>query len=278
MNVRILIDSTVDLPDSRAASFPIVPLTIHFGKEEYTDGVTITHAQFYQKLTMGGEMPTTSQATPEDFDRAFRPLVEAGDDVVAITISSRLSGTFQSAMITAEPYDGRVFVVDSCSVTIGAGILAQYAQQLVAQGMTAHAIFEKLLQVRDRIHLYACVDTLEYLCRGGRISKTAAIAGNLLSIKPILRVRDGVIDVIAKARGTRQANLQLMKEIENAGGADFSMPYLLGFTGMEDTLLKKFIESSASYWPDASVPYADIGSVVGTHAGPGAYAAAFFVR
>ena len=133
----------------------------------------------------------------------------------------------------------------------------------------------------NRGMLRLCPEVRRHIQESGdplRAAVRAAIAGNLLSIKPILRVRDGVLDVIAKARGTRQANLQLMKEIENAGGADFSMPYMLGFTGMEDTLLKKFIESSASYWPDASVPYADIGSVVGTHAGPGAYAAAFFVR
>lgn len=279
MSIRIMIDSTADLPASLLEKMSIVPLTIHFGDEEYMDGVTITHKEFYEKLTSGTVLPTTSQATPDAFTRALQPLVDNGDTVIVITLASRLSGTFQSAMIAAESFGDKVYVVDSRSVTIGAGILAQYALSLIAQGMEAKAIFEELMVAREKIRLLACLDTLEYLHRGGRISRTVAIAGGLLSIKPIISVQDGVINMVSKARGTRLANTQLLKDIQSTGGADFNRPYLLGYTGTDDTLLRKFIEASAAYWPDAqNLPCAQIGSVVGTHAGPGAYAVAFFVK
>lgn len=278
MSIRIVTDSTADYPQSIRNRVTIVPLTIHFGDEEFVDGVTITHKEFYDKLTSGTVLPTTSQATPEAFDQVFREAAAAGDSVIVITIASQLSGTCQSATIAAADYPGKVFVVDSQNVAIGAGILVQHALALVDAGVSAAEIAAELTKQRDRIRLIAVLDTLEYLKRGGRISKTVAFAGGLLSIKPVISVQDGVIHSLSKARA-RQGGEMLLKEIENAGGVDTTMPALLGYTGNSDELLQKFItDCAARELPLANLPYTVIGSVVGTHAGPGAYAVAFFVK
>ena len=278
MAVRIVIDSTTDLSPAMQGRVTVVPLTVFFGQEAYVDGVSITHRQFYEKLVESDVMPTTSQATPQDFARVFREAVEAGDTVVALTLSEKLSGTCQSAMLAAQEYPGKVFVVDTHSVTIGAGILVQRAVELAQTGMEAAALARQMEQERDSIRIVALLDTLEYLRRGGRISRTAALAGSLLSIKPVIGVRDGVIEVLGKARGSKQGNNLLVRQIEEAGGVDFTRPVLLGYTGLSDELLRKYVQDSAALRQGhvEQLPQAMIGSVVGTHAGPGAVAVAFF--
>ena len=280
MKVKIIVDSTADLTPQVQSRVQVIPLTIRFGDKEYIDGVTIDSKMFYEMLTTGQDLPTTSQATLFVFEEAFEKAVEEGYQVVVITVASKLSGTYQSAVIAAEEFPGKVFVVDSKTVTIGSGILAEYALELIDRGLDAENIAWKLMQKREEVRLVAIVDTLEYLKRGGRISKTAAIAGGLLSIKPVIGVEDGEIRMLGKARGAKQAGSMLLQEMEKAGGIDYDKPLLLGYTGTSDEGLKKFIEENASAWErDAEqLPYTVVGSVVGTHAGPGAVAAAFFSK
>lgn len=190
MKVKIIVDSTADLTPQVQSRVQVIPLTIRFGDKEYIDGVTIDSKMFYEMLTAGQDLPTTSQATPFVFEEAFEKAVEEGYQVVVIMVSSKLSGTYQSAVIAAEEFPGKVFVVDSKSVAIGSGILTEYALELIDRGLDAENIAWKLMQKREEVRLVAVVDTLEYLKRGGRISKTAAIAGGLLSIKPVIGVED----------------------------------------------------------------------------------------
>ena len=280
MATRILIDSTTDLTPDIKAQMTVVPLTIHFGEEEYLDGVTMDGQQFYEKLVESDVLPTTSQATPFVFQKIFEEIVEAGDSVVAITISSNLSGTYQSASIAAQDFPGKVFVIDSRNVSIAAGVLAEYALRLAQKGMEAELIAEAVTAKREEVQLVAMLDTLEYLKKGGRISKTAAVAGSLLSIKPVVTLKDGGVSVMGKARGSRQANNMLVQEIEKAGGVDFDEPLLLGYTGLNDALLQKYIADSQKLWQDhlTALPTTLIGSVVGTYAGPGAVGVAFFAK
>lgn len=280
MSVRIIIDSTVDIDPKLKNRFTIVPLTVHFGDEEYLDGITINHKQFYEKLIESDVLPTTSQAPPIAFAEVFEQVAAAGDTAVVITIASQLSGTFQSALVAAQDYEGKIFVVDSRTAAIGSGILAELALNLARGGSSAAEIFDKLLVMRDRICLVALLDTLEYLKKGGRISKTAAFAGNLLSIKPVITIKDGVIHTLGKARGSKQGNNLLIAEIQNAGGVDFDLPLLLGYTGLSDAMLNKYIEDSADIWQGNVDELATtaIGSVIGTHAGPGAVVVAFFKK
>lgn len=277
MSVRIIIDSTVDVSPELLARVEVVPLTVSFGAEEYIDGVTITHEEFYNKLIESDVLPTTSQATPAAFADVFARLAAAGDSAVVITLAHQLSGTCQSARIAAEDYDN-IFVVDSGSVTLGAGILAEYALRCVDEGMDAESIAAAVEAKKEDVCLIAMLDTLEYLKKGGRISATVAFAGGLLNLKPVVNIKDGVINMLGKARGSKQGNNLLVQEINKAGGIDFSMPILLGYTGLTDVLLKKYMTDSAALWENGveNLPYTSIGSVVGTHAGPGAIAAAFF--
>lgn len=273
--VRIVVDSTADLLPELRRQVDVVPLTVHFGQQEYVDGVTIQAEEFYRKLADCKELPTTSQATPFDFDKVFEPIIAEGDTVVAIVVSSRLSGTYQSARIAAEDYPGKVFVVDTLQVAISSSVLVAYALDLVQKGMGAAEIAEELTAVREKVHLMAVVDTLEYLQKGGRVSKTVAIAGGLLNVKPIIGLTEGEIKMLGKARGNKQANALMNKEIARLG-VDFSKPILLGYTGTDDALLRKYMEESSDLWEGRVLPATIVSAVIGTHAGPGAVVVAFF--
>lgn len=278
MSLKIVLDSTSDLVPELLGKFEIVPLTVNFGEEEFIDGVTITREEFYAKLIESDVIPTTSQATPEAFERVFKKLVENGDEVLCITVASKLSGTYQSACIAAEEFPGKVRVIDSKSVAIGSAILAEFALSLLEKGVSAEEIEKELIEKREDIIIVALIDTLEYLKKGGRLSKTAAFAGSLLNIKPVVSVEDGEINVLGKARGSKQGSNFLIKEIEKAGGVDFSMPLLLGYTGHDPYMLEKYKEDSRFIWEGKveNLRETCIGSVIGTHVGPGAIAVAFF--
>ena len=278
--VKIIVDSTADLKEHVKERVQVVPLTVHFGEEEYIDGVSITHKEFYEKLVESDVLPHTSQPNPADFGKVFRETVDAGDTAVVLCVSASLSGTCQSANIAAADFPGRIFVVDTESVAIGLGILAERALQLADEGFSACEIARQINSEKKDICLVALVDTLEYLMRGGRLSKTASLVGGILSIKPVISLRDGEIVVLGKARGSRQGNNFLIQEIEKSGGIDFERPMLLGYTGLSDNLLKKYMADSAALWEGNidTLPYTLIGSVIGTHAGPGAIAVAFFKK
>ena len=164
MSVQIIVDSTVDMPERMKDRFRIVPLTVHFGAEEYIDGVTIDKHRFYERLVESDELPTTSQASPAAFDAIFSDVASVGDSAVVGTIASKFSGTYQSACIAAAEYDN-IYVADSKSAAIGSGILAEYALECADKGMDAKTIAETLEKKRDEICLIALLDTLEFLVR-----------------------------------------------------------------------------------------------------------------
>ena len=279
MKTRIIVDSTADLMPEYKERVQVVPLTVHFGDHEYIDGVTIDHKTFYEKLVESDVLPTTSQATPDAFMKEFDKVKEAGEAAVVITISSKLSGTYQSATIAASEYDN-IYIVDSGTAAMGSGILVELAFELLEKGLDAKAIAERLEEEKKKIIIVALVDTLEYLKKGGRVSKTVAFAGGILNIKPVLSVIDGEINMLGKARGSKMGNNLLVQEIEKAGGVDFSKPVMLGYSGLSDALLLKYIEDSKYIWEGnlQEVRYTTIGSVIGTHAGPGAVVVAFFKK
>ena len=207
----------------------------------------------------------------------FEKVKEAGDEAVVITLASSLSGTYQSATIAAEDYEN-IYIVDSQSAAMGSGILVELAIRLLDEGKTAKEIAEILEEEKKKIIIVALVDTLEYLKKGGRVSKTVAFAGGLLNIKSVLSVTQGEINMLGKARGSKMGNNILVEEIGKAGGIDFSKPVLLGYSGISDALLQKYIEDSRHIWEGNldEVRYTSVGSVIGTHAGPGAVVVAFF--
>lgn len=277
MKIRMITDSASDLLAPHRPEITVLPMTITFGEEQFRDGVDLTHRQFYEKLIEGEELPTTSQIAPAQFEEAFRAAVEAGESVVAVVLSSKLSGTYQSACIAAEEFPGKVFVVDSANATIGERILVERGLELMDQGLDAAAIAAKLDEEKADIRLVALLDTLEYLKRGGRVSASVALVGGLLAIKPVVAVQDGEVVVLGKARGSKNGNNLLVQEIQKTG-VDFSRPYKLGYAGLNDSLLQKYIADSAALWEGHtdSLPTGTVGGTIGAHVGPGAIAVAFF--
>ena len=276
MSVKIVVDSSVDLLSAVKNQVKPVALSVLFGDEEYKDGVTINPEKFYEMLVQSETLPTTSQPTPAAFEDAYRELVEAGHEVLVITVASKLSGTYQSATIAADEFPGKVFVLDSRNVAIGSGLLAMSALKLAEEGLSAQQILEVLMEKRKKVRLYAMVDTLEYLKKGGRLSSAVAFVGGVLNLKPIISVEDGELHVIGKARGLKAAFSTLTKTcMEN--GVDLSEPFQLGYTGTSDENLSKYLEENSELWPADSEKLI-IGSAIGTHAGPGAVAVAFYAK
>lgn len=279
MAIRFIVDSASDILPAEAEKLgiTILPMRVLFGAEEYLDSVTISHEEFFEKLAQSSTLPTTCQVPPAEFESAYEKVTANGDTAIVFTVSSKLSGTYQSACIAAEDYEGKVFVVDSQNVTLGQRILVMRGLELAEQGLSAEEITATLDEEKKRIRLFALLDTLEYLKKGGRISAATALAGTLLSIKPIVSVQDGVVAMAGKARGTKQGNTLLKEMVAKHGGMNFDMPYTLAYSGLSDTLLQKFIADNPD-WQDHDLPIATVGSTIGTHVGPGAFAVAFFEK
>lgn len=274
MSIKLIIDSTANIRESSKKKIDyIVPLTVHFGSEEFIDGVTISNDEFYTKLQTNENFPSTSQATPDKFMKVFDQ-IDKEDSAIVITISSNLSGTYQSAVLAASEYDN-IHVIDSEAVTIAAGVLIEYAIDLVEQGLALEDIIDELEEKKKKIELLGIFDTLEYLQKGGRLSKTAAFAGEILKIKPIISIISGNITVPAKTRGNKKAISIFNKELSENCDINNDLPFLFGYTGLSDENLVNYFESSKDLWSE-SYDHISIGSVVGTHAGPGAIAIAYF--
>lgn len=278
--IRIITDSGSDLPQNYHAQITVLPMSIRFGQQEYKDGIDITTQAFYERLIECDDLPTTSLISPGAFADAFKSAVDHGEKVVVITIASKLSGTYQSAVLAAADFADDVFVVDSKNVAVAEQILVLRGLELVEQGLSAAEVAKELEQERERIHIVALLDTLEYLKKGGRISSTVAFVGSALNLKPVVTCKDGVVSMIGKARGSKNGNNFLIKEIESTAGIDFAKPLRLGYTGLTDALLQKYIEDSSGLWEGHSecIVVSHIGSTIGTHIGPGAIAVAFFAK
>lgn len=278
MAVRIITDSGIDLPGELDPRLTVIPLGITFGTTTYADGVDLANDRFYEMLIESDELPKTSQATPFVYQEVFEQVRAAGEEAVVITLSSKLSGTYQSAVTAAADFP-EVHVVDGKNVTIGQSLLVLYALRLVDEGLGAAEIAEKVEAVVGRVCLLALLDTLEYLKRGGRIPKSVGTIGELLSIKPVVGVEDGEVVMLGKARGSKNGRNQLHQQVEKHG-IDFGMPVLLGYTGLSQKLLKKYLDDNRAIWEgkvaEEDLPITSVGATIGTHVGPGAIALAFF--
>ncbi len=282
MGVTIIADSASEVSQETAKEWGIkvIPLKIRFGEEEFLDGVTLSNKRFYEKLIESDELPKTSQISPADYEDCFKAAVEAGDEVVCLTISSGVSGCVQSANIAAAEYEGKVHVVDTMQFCISYYILVEYAVRLRDEGKSAKEIADEITRVREKAIVLAVFDTLEYLKAGGRLSSTAAFVGEILSIKPVITITNGIVDVIGKARGSKKGNNMLIEKVKAIGGIDFTMPVVTGYTGLSDEYLQKYLEDSRDLYDGdiSDIRKVSVGATVGTYAGPGAIAVAFYPK
>lgn len=282
MAVKFIIDSASDILPEEAKELGIIhlPLKVMFGDTEYADAVDLAHEEFYEKLIESDILPSTSQVPPADFEDAYEKVVSEGDEAVVVTVSRKLSGTYQSAMIAREDYEGKVFVVDSENAALAEKILIYRGLEYAKEGLSASEIAAKLDEEKKKIRLLALLDTLEYLKKGGRISSAVAFAGGLLSIKPVVGIENGEVVLVGKARGSKQGNNLLRELIQKSNGIDFEKPYTLAYSGLSDKLLQKYIKDSAELWEGQieKLPVCTVGCAIGTHVGPGAVAVAFFEK
>lgn len=284
MSVKIIVDSASDIPVAQATAkgLGFAPLKTILAGTEYRDGIDITPDTFYDKLKANKELARTSQVNVGEFAALFEEAVSAGDEVVVIAISSGLSGTYQSAKIAAADYEGKVFVVDTLSATAGEQVLAAQAIKLRDEGKTAAEIFAELDDLRHRARLLVRVETLEYLKRGGRISKTAAFVGGMLHFMPVLTLNgEGKLETVGKARGVRLSHKMVNDAITAAGGIDFSYPVVITYAGDlgDGTVAAYLADSKDIYGEDLDkVTIGQLGCVIGTHAGPGAIVVSFIPK
>lgn len=274
--MRLVVDSSSDLPIEiiEAYNVVVVPLYVIFDGNEYKDGVDITPKEFYQRLANSEEIPTTSQVTPDRFEAAFRELREQGEDVLCITIGSNASGTCQSAFIAKEQLDDdHIWVLDSNSLCMGTGYMAILALEWAEKGLSVEEIIEKLTPLtKNRIEHLFCVDTLEYLKKGGRIRASKAKIAEILNIKPILSVNDAITQQFAKVRGRKRIIPFYLDYMEET--MDFDESPFLSVAHSEDLeFANMFIEAFKERFNyNKPIYISDIGATVGTHAGPGVLA------
>lgn len=272
MGIRIITDSTSDISkeEEKKLDIIIVPLKVIFGNQEYKEGIEITIEGFYEKLVKADRLPTTSQPSPDDFLGYFNQAKKDGDSIVVMLIAGKLSGTVQSAEIAKEMacYE-KIHIIDTNTTITGLRILVDNAIKLRKEGKSDVEIADAINSLKERVVLLAMVDTLEYLHKGGRLSKSSAILGSLLKFKPIITLKDGVLGVVGKERGTNKGIAKILESIGELGEIDVDFPVNLGYTA-EDSKCVMLRDKLKERYQSIDMKMYPIGCVIGTHVGPGA--------
>lgn len=277
--IKIITDSTADIPKNVAEELDItvVPLTVHFGDESYKDWYDLSSTDFFEKLKESPVMPTTSQITPVTFEEVFRDVLKDYDTIIYIALSSKASGTYQSALIAKDMIEGAdIEVIDSMTFSYGYGMIVVEAAKMVKEGKNKSEIVKKVKDMLDKLDTYFIVDTLEYLQKGGRINMATAVVGTVLNIKPLLGVKDGLVVPVDKIRGNKNIIPKMVKLIKNKGYNLSDKVVGLAHGAMPERLeeLKQAIRQEFN---PKGFTVSEVGCVIGTHAGPGIIGV-FFIR
>lgn len=279
MAIKIVIDSASDISESEAIELGVemIPMVINFGIEEYYDGVDLLPNEFYNKLTTNKVLPKTSQISPFRFEEVFEKIVNNGDQAIAITISSKLSGTYSSALQASQKFNGKIKVIDSLSAAIGEWLLCKEALKMISKKYSIDKIYDRLSEIKNNIVIMAVLDTLEYLKKGGRISKTVVFVGGMLNIKPIVSLVDGEVKMIGKTRGQKKG-ADFMNTIISNNAVDLSLPFGTLYSGSDKSIGVEYAESVKEYFNNENLPVRILGSTIGTHVGPGIFGIAYFKK
>ncbi|MCL1848219.1 MAG: DegV family protein [Clostridiales bacterium] len=283
MDIAIISDSTCDLGFSAEVAYTIdlVPLSVAFGKKVYRDGIDLSIEEFYQRLSKASALPTTSQPSPAAFASVFRRRLDEGKAVLGIFLSSALSGTYQSAALAKDTFSPgeqeRIHLIDSRHATGNLALLVLEACRMRDQGSKPEEISEHIHSLIPRVRLYATLDSLKYLRMGGRLSAAAAVTGGLLNIVPIVTVEDGAVEVAAKIRKSRDAFRKWLRAKINTDLPDPKYPVFYLYSNNQ-AVLTPLQEEFKYLFPADSTYRLPIGSVIGTHAGPGALGIVYVTR
>ena len=270
-NLQIICDSLADIPKNIIEKYNIevIPLTIRIGEIDYKDGVDITNAEFYKKLKETNNAPKTSQATYGQFEEIFKKYIDEGKKILYISGSSKVTGTYQSAMMAKNELGGDITLFDSLNLSYGCGVQVVRACELNEKGCSLEEILEELEKMRDNVHVFFAVDTLEYLKKGGRISSTKAAVGTMLNIKPIIEVTNGELDNVAQVRGKKHVIEKLLELVKSKCDGDFTNRNIAIGEGSNIADLNKLEEAVKKKFGINDMTKIEIGPTIGSHAGPG---------
>ncbi len=271
--IKILVDSSADCDLQNGIVDAIVPISVNIDGKEYSCGVDLKSDRFYELLQSAKEFPRTSQPSPQAFIEIFQQAKESGDQLIYLCLSSRLSGTYQGALIAKEMVDyDNIYIIDTLGVTHIIGVLASFARALINRGVTAGEIADKCEELKSKIKVYAGVDTLEYLYKGGRLSKASATVGELTGIKPVVTVSDGRVEVVGKALGKLRAMNTVLEKIKSHKiNNDFPIYSLYTYGTENCEVLEEKLKQNGYEISDRL----QVGSTIGAHVGPGVYAVIF---
>ena len=277
MAVQIITDSTCDLSNEQARDLNVhmIHMRVVFEDAVYTDGVDIDKAQFYEKQAESKTLPKTTQVNPQEYCDVFQPLLDTGDEVVAIIMSSKLSGTYQSACIAKDLVEGgeRLHVVDSLNVTIGEGLLVREAVRLRDAGKSAAEIAAELEQLRHRVRFVAFIGTMKYLKMGGRISSTTAVVGTMLNISPVVAIVGGEVKSVGQVRG-KQKILSYTLDFAKQYPVDTRHCVMFGHSRCLETM-EPYRDKLVQALGIQDYDWDELGAVIGVHSGPGCYGMAY---
>ncbi len=277
--VKILTDSSCDISPKRCQELGVemLPITVNFGEESYRANLDISNEEFYEKLAAAQELPKTAQITPASFEKIFKPYQESGDDVVCLFISSKMSGTLQSARVAKNILGAEnILLPDTQNVTFALGLLVEEAVKMRDAGLSGQEIVDKIQEIMPRIRLFAMIDDLKYLKMGGRLSATSALVASILGICPIITLKDGLVEVVGKARGKKAAFGAIRKLVEKEPiSGDYCVT--VGNANVPETC-EAFQDFLGDLLKKREVHVFSIGSIVGTHTGPGAVGLAYIKK
>jgi fatty acid kinase fatty acid binding subunit len=277
--IKIVTDSTAYLPEAtvRQHDIRIVPLCVHFGEEAFKEGVELSNEEFYARLKEAPALPTTSQPSAGEFHEVFKELIEAGHEIVTLTISSKLSGTWNSAMAAkAMLPDGRLYVIDSLSTSIGLQLMVEAAIEATAAGKSCQEIVELIEEIKQEMYILFVVDTLEYLAKGGRIGNAKAFLGTLLKVKPILILQDGAIEPLEQVRSKHKALARMLDLIEEHVGDKGPKAKIAITNALVEEEARALGQEIQVRLGCADPSVANLGPVIGTHTGPGVIGVAVY--
>lgn len=279
MSFHIITESSSDIDQNEAKqmNITVLPIHLHIGEEDYIDGITLSKNRFYELLIEEDYLPKTSQITPFEYEKAIEDANEEG--CIIITIANELSGCYRNACFASENITN-AYVIDSRSACLGQYILVKRAVQLRDEGKTIEETVQILEKEKENVRIIALMNTLEYLKKGGRISAVAYAAGALLGIKPVISIEEGKINVLGKARGSKSGNNMLINQVKKYGGINFSNPFALGYSGLSQEKLEKYIKDSSKLYEGKTdnLPVIQIGPTIGTYAGEDAVCFAWFAN
>ena len=285
MKIKLITDSSSDFDKDEAMEkgVELVPMEITIDNKQYLDGENLTKNEFYEKLEKCEDFPKTSQVNEFRWNEVFEKFVNEGYNCIVITISSGLSGTYNSAVSASKNFEGKVFVVDSLNASLGQRVLIEYAIELINKGEDIEKIVELLNENKKRIVVDAVLGTLKYLKKGGRISPLVAFAGEILNIKPEIAVIDGKIELTGKIKGFKNGLNHLTQKTKEKG-IDLDMPFNIVYSGNDRTIAEKYIEQCEEFWLTQcggdinKISINQMGSTVGVHIGPGTIGVAYFKK